>query len=165
LFCPKIGRAGCGGRLRKIRNDFGKLAAPILACDKEGGFPPSMEPFYESEKVRAFWHAEGYLELVVFEESVLEFSQLREIGVQLAELGHTNVRALVSRVNRYVPPSDYLLRDLATFEPVIIERVAYFAPTPTSQTLSHVVGVTALKGVPYRVFPAREQALEWLMES
>jgi hypothetical protein len=122
-----------------------------------------MEPFYESEKVRAFWHAEGYLELIVFEESVLEFAQLREIGELLAELGHTRVRALVSRHNRYVPPNDYLLRNLATFEPVTIERVAYFAPTPTSQTLSHLIGLTALRGVPYRVFPAREQALEWLL--
>ena len=124
-----------------------------------------MKPFYESDKVRAFWHAEGYLELIVSAESALEFDQLRVIAERLVEMEHPRVRALVSRLHRYVPPSDYLLRDLATFEPITIERVAYFAPTPTSQTLSHLVGLTALKGVPYRVFNAREPALEWLMES
>jgi hypothetical protein len=124
-----------------------------------------MELFYESDEVRAFWHAEGYVELIVSAESALEFEQLRAIAERLVEMGHPRVRALVSRHHRYVPPTDYLFRDLATFEPITIERVAYFAPTPTSQTLSHVVGLTALKGIPYRVFNARESALEWLMES
>lgn len=126
---------------------------------------PRQEMRYANGRVEAVLRPEGYLEVVVAEHRSLDWEECRLIAAWLRAGGVTEVRILVTRSHQYALPPDYFFHDLSAGEDlgVVVRRVAYFAPLPTAQTLSHVVGETAMRHVPHEVFADRDRALAWLL--
>lgn len=126
---------------------------------------PREEMRYANGTVEAVLRPEGYLEVVVAEHRSLDWDECRKIATWLHQNGVNEVRVLVTRSHSYALPPDYFVHDLSAGEDlgVVVRRVAYFAPLPTAQTLSHVVGETAMRHVPHEVFADRDRALAWLL--
>ncbi len=118
---------------------------------------------YATENVEATLQPEGYLEVVVAEHRSLSWEECRAIAAWLREQGWTEVRVLVTRAHQYGPPRDYMVHDLSEDLGVMVTRIAYFAPMPTGQTLSHVVGESTLRHVAHQIFAERERAVAWLL--
>jgi hypothetical protein len=122
-----------------------------------------MSTFYSSENIDATWQDGGFLEIVPREGHAFAHEDRVALYNKLAEANLPAVRVLISRYHYYPPPKEYSLWDIGSLEKIHIARVAYFTPSPISQTLSHLVGVTALKSVPYQVFSERDAAIAWLL--
>jgi len=85
------------------------------------------------------------------------------MGLAVAALGEPDVRLLINRLNEYGPPATFNVADFVETQNFHITKVAYYAPTPGDQTMSHLVGQTAFRKAAYQVFSNREEAAAWLL--
>jgi len=100
---------------------------------------------------------------VISEHAVLDQPELSKMGQAVAALGESKVRLLINRLNEYGPPASFNVTDFVEAQNFQITRVAYYAPTPGDQTMSHLVGQTAFRKTTYQVFTDREKATSWLL--
>lgn len=122
-----------------------------------------MSTLYRSPNVFVSIDPRGFIEWVVRENATVAIEEIRKIAEQLDRQGFTGVRVLVNRVNEYIHPDDYLLHDLRSLGKVVTEKVAFFAPSTQSQMFSGVIGLTALREVPTRIFADKQEAVDWLL--
>jgi len=118
---------------------------------------------YRSPTIFVSADPRGFIEWVVRENATVTIEEIRAIAAQLDRQGFTMVRVLVNRVNEYIHPDDYIMHDIHKLGDVVIERLAFFAPSTQSQMFSGVVALTALRKVATRVFADKQEAIDWLL--
>lgn len=122
-----------------------------------------MSTLYRSPTIFVSADPRGFVEWLVRENATVTIEEIRAIAEQLERQGFTSVRVLVNRVNEYIHPDDYILHNIYKLGDVVIERLAFFAPSTQSQMFSGVVALTALRNVATRVFADKQDAIDWLL--
>ncbi len=122
-----------------------------------------MDTIYRSEHGTAFSDPRGFVELVISKHSMFEPDEVRSIMAALIAHGIEQSPILISRINEYAVPENFNILDLSKIGGVVLSRVAVYAPSPGDHTFSHLMGQTAFKRVPYKVFSDRGPAIDWLL--